>query len=48
MNATMKTIVAGAMVLAAVPAIASAQDYDRYGRERYPSKIDTIIPFSRQ
>jgi DUF4097 and DUF4098 domain-containing protein YvlB len=47
MSATMKTILAGAMLLAALPAVASAQDYDRYDRERYPSKIDTVISFSR-
>jgi DUF4097 and DUF4098 domain-containing protein YvlB len=48
MNKTMKTILASAMVAALLPVSASAQDYDRYGRERYPSKIDTVVQFERQ
>jgi hypothetical protein len=51
MNA-MKGILAGAMVLAALPMTARAQnsdrDYrDRYDRDRYRSRIDTVVPFSR-
>jgi DUF4097 and DUF4098 domain-containing protein YvlB len=46
MNA-MKGILAGAMVLAALPIAARAQDYDRYDRDRYRSRIDTVVPFNR-
>jgi DUF4097 and DUF4098 domain-containing protein YvlB len=44
---TMKGILTGAMVLAALPITARAQDYDRYDRDRYRSRIDTVVPFSR-
>ena len=44
----MRGILGGAMVLAVLPIVARAQDYDRYDRERYPSKIDTVVKFDRQ
>lgn len=31
-----------------MPAAARAQDYDRYDRDRYTTRIDTVVPFSRQ
>lgn len=42
-----KTFLAAAIALTAIPAMASAQDYDLYGRDRYPSKIDTVVQFGR-
>jgi DUF4097 and DUF4098 domain-containing protein YvlB len=46
MNA-MKGILTGAMILAMLPMTARAQDYDRYDRDRYRSRIDTVVPFNR-
>lgn len=43
----MKGILTGAMVLAALPMTVRAQDYDRYDRDRYRSRIDTVVPFNR-
>lgn len=51
MKGTMKGIFAGAVILAALPALARAQDsdrYDRYDSDRYRSRIDTVVPFSSQ
>ena len=54
MNALMKGVVTGAMLLAALPAVSQAQrsdrdrDRDRYDSDRYPTRIDTVVSFDRQ
>jgi DUF4097 and DUF4098 domain-containing protein YvlB len=47
MNGTVKGIIAGGMIVAALPHAARAQDYDRYDQDRARSSIDTVVPFGK-